>query len=41
MKYPKPNSQPYKKKRFLLLVVLDFLIKKIKKKLNVKKLTIT
>jgi hypothetical protein len=41
MKYPKPNSQPYKKKNFLLRIVLDFLIKKIKKKLNVKKLTIT
>ena len=40
MKYPKPNNQPYKKKSFLLLIVLDFLIKKIKKKLNVKKFTI-
>ena len=41
MKYPKPNNQPYKKKSYLLWVVLDLLIKKIKKKLNVKKLTIT
>ena len=40
MKYPKPNNQPYKKKSFLLCIVLDFLIKKIKNKLNVKKLII-
>ncbi|EDZ59846.1 hypothetical protein PB7211_169 [Candidatus Pelagibacter sp. HTCC7211] len=41
MKYPKPNNQPYKKKSFLLWVVLDLLIKKIKKKLSVKKFIIT
>ena len=38
IKYPKPNNHPYKKKSFVFLCCLDFLTKKKKNKVNVKKL---